>query len=160
MIALWKGKSLLSRLIRFRTWDAYSHASWIDENDNDANVEAWWPGGVRRNRSIHENHTPGTQVDFYKVDLAEEETEALNDFFNRQMGKPYDVAGVLRFISREKAAARLPKMWFCSRLIFEGFNYIGKPLLLRIPSYKVYPGLLAYSPLLRHVGGTITRKVW
>ena len=40
--------------------------------------------------------------------------------------------------------------WFCSEIQAEAHEQIGKPLLLRIPSWKTSPGHIAISPLLKY----------
>jgi len=166
MIALYNGKSPVSRVIQFINWNKYSHASWVDdENDEllkslytaetkDAEViEAWHKGGVRRTKSIHADHTPGTVIDLFSIKLTRGERQALVEFYDNQVGKMYDFRGVLKFISRRDDNNM--DRWFCSEMIFAGFLRIRKPLLLRVPARKVYPGLLAYSPHLRHRG-----RIW
>lgn len=160
MIGLYKGQSARSRLIKFRTWCDYSHASWIDDADMSVH-EAWTPGGVRHNRNTNIGHTPGTVIDLFSVKgLTVGEQDGLREFYSSQRGKPYDWRGVLMFVSRRDPANESAEQekWFCSELVFAGFLYIKRPLLARIPAYKVYPGMLAYSPLLISAGSIVTGK--
>jgi len=170
MIALYKGISFTSRIIKIRTWSEYSHASWTDDDESifrawkegfepDSSViESWHIGGVRYNFSINIGHTPGTVIDLFSIDLTPSEREGLREFLLNQVGKKYDFKGCLNFITRRKESPAGQKRWFCSELVFAGFVHIRKPLLLRIPAWKVYPGLLAYSPLLRKQGTIITQN--
>lgn len=146
MIAAYKGISLKSRLIRFLNWSDYSHVSWVSAHGWE--IEAW-SSGVRKLAVAHSDHTPGTEVDLFAADLNPAEEVLLENWLHRQIGKRYDWLGVLRFLTRRDVPN--PLTWFCSRLLFAAFLAIRRPLLLRIPAHKVYPGMMVYSPLLAHV---------
>ena len=150
MIALYRGKSLASRLIRACNWSDYSHAAWVDEQAGGRTWEAWRKG-VTCARDISENHTPGTTVELYHVPMTHEARLRVRDFLLSQQGKGYDWSGALSFITRPRRRQNNQDRWFCSELVFEAFRAGGINLLMRIPAHKVYPGLLAYSPLLAHV---------
>jgi hypothetical protein len=152
MIALYKGTSLISKLIRWRTWSAYSHAAWIC--DNGEVIEAW-TDGVRKRPSIHVGHTPGTEIDLFKMTLTLTQKILLENFLQKQIGKKYDWRGIGKFISRRDGDNQ--DRWFCSELIAAACASVGEPLLLRIPVYKIDPGMLSYSPLLQHTGTVTTQ---
>ena len=154
MICLYHGKSFLSRLIRFRTWSCYSHVSWLD--DSTGEVYEAWIGGVRRAPNINYGHKPGTLISMFDVKLTQAQSKKLLQFFNEQVGRGYDYLGILGFAFRGEFQNQ--NKWFCSELIAGGFKEIGKPLLERIPNWKVYPGMLAYSPLLKWAGAVKTCK--
>ena len=143
MIALYKGTSALSRLIRWQTWSEYSHAAWVFP---DGSVIEAWKGGVRHAPGILTQHTQGTDVDLFTLELTVEQRWAIQDFLIAQIGKPYDYAGILGFLAAAKTEN--PEKWFCSELIFAACKSTRIDLLRRVPSWKVSPGLLAYSPLL------------
>jgi hypothetical protein len=150
MIALYKGTSLISKLIRWRTWSDYSHAAWI--RDNGEVIEAWTDGVCKRS-SIHVGHTPGTKIELFTVELTLTQKMNLECFLDRQIGKSYDWRGIGKFISRRDGNNQ--DRWFCSELVAAAFKHAGVPLLLRIPVYKIDPGMLSYSPLLQHTGTAI-----
>lgn len=154
MIALYRGVSFTSRLIRFFNWSDYSHASWIDMNL--AEYEAWQNGGVQVVGHWGANHTPGTLVDMLHIYLTKGEEQGLQEFFISQAGKKYDLAGVLGFVFRNDKIQKRNK-WFCSELVSAGFKAIKKPLLSRIPDHKVSPAMLCYSPLLKECGQMIVQ---
>lgn len=150
MIALYRGKSLPSRLIRWRTWSPYSHAAYLAA---DGSVyEAWAICGVSHNATIGTRHTPGTYVDVF--DLKEPATDAqrreIEAFLLSECGKGYDYRGVLGFMSR-RDKAQDPTRWFCSELIFTAYQRAGVKLFERIEPHRVDPGLLQISPLLTFV---------
>ena len=156
MIALYKGRSLISRIIRCCNWSEYSHAAWVDTVNNYV-IEAWG-GRVRKAASLHTHHTPGTTVDVFSVVVTEQQREAIAQFMLLQVGKRYDYRGIVHFITRRAESAAGQDRWFCSELVLAAYRAAGIDLLARIPAYKVYPGMLAYSPLLDPVATITTRR--
>ena len=144
MIALYKGTSVLSRLIRWRTWSDYTHAAWLFQ---DGSVIEAWKGGVTHAPGILSAHAPDTVVHLYALNLTIEQRWAVQDFLIAQIGKPYDYAGILGFLTASKTEN--PNRWFCSELLFAALKQAKVNLLARIPAWKVTPGLLALSPLLQ-----------
>jgi len=162
MIGLYKGKSLVSSIIKFRTWGVYSHASWIC--DDGRVYEAWMNGGVRCENDFHEGHTPGTEIDIFNPGFTSEQIRTVEGYLARQVGKKYDFAGVLGFFSRTAilknvdptpteadAMAAAINAWFCSDLVFAACQAAGRPPLVRVPWYKVSPTVLSYSPELIYI---------
>lgn len=153
MIAIYRGKSWLSRIIQAFNWSPYSHVAWID--DNDFTVYEAWRRGVSRAPTPSHNHTPGTMVDLFTVKgETPEHTAIIREFMQSQLGKPYDFLGILGFVFRATRLQRKTK-WFCSELVAEAYATAGIPLV-RLPSHKVYPGMLATSLRLKPTGGITT----
>jgi hypothetical protein len=152
MIALYIGKSALSRTIRVFNWSDYSHAAWVD---TDGSVYQAWKKGVTHTDNISEGHTPGTMVDMFAVEgETPGRSEDIREFMERHLGAQYDWLGILGFPLRARISRA--NKWFCSELVAAAYGDAALPLLLRIEPAKIYPGLLSYSPRLRHIGGTIT----
>ena len=153
MILLYRGMCKLSRVIAFRTWFPETHAA--QELDDGTIIEASWPT-VRTAPDAHAGHTPKTPCDRYelKTPLTDGERDGLREFLRAQIGKPYDLAGIVRFLTREEKGD--DRALFCSELICLGYEHIKRPLLERIPAWKVSPGLIAASPCLRLVSGFLT----
>lgn len=150
MIALYRGVSSVSRVIRFVTWSAYSHASWISPN-GDYEVESWIHG-VQWEPGLGSNHTPGTVVDLFQVrDITVEQDDHVEAFLRDQVGKDYDWTGLFNFITRKPQTPEQQDKWFCSELIFAAHASAGIRLLRDIAYWKVSPGLLSLSPLLELV---------
>ena len=148
MLALYKGRSWVSRLIRWFNWSNYSHAAWVCRDGTI--IEAWPPGGVQRAVSLFTNHLVDTAVDLYAVPgLTDAQRTRVEEFLVAQLGEPYDFMGVLGFLPRSRMENHAA--WFCSELVFAGLQSAGLDLLRNIPACKVYPGLLALSPLLKQV---------
>ena len=144
-IGLCRGRGLASWAIRRQTWTGYSHA-FLRRWDGRI-IEAWFGDGVRVKWL-----DDWRGVDLYDVPGAT--TERWDDVFNfaeQQVGEKYDNFGVLRFLSRPNRRAGDNGRWFCSELVAEAFKSAGLPLLHRVPSARVSPGMLSYSPMLRPI---------
>ncbi len=147
MILLYKGKSAISKAIRWRTWGDYSHAAWMLRDWSV--IEAWHKGGVSHNESPAILHEPGTEIDVF--DVQDVDRAAVHMFLAEQVGKKYDLAAVVRGFTF-RVMRDDPDRWFCSELIHAAARSAGLPLLDRVPDWKVHPTLLSYSPHLEHVG--------
>jgi uncharacterized protein YycO len=158
MIALTKGSSPMSRIIRFTNWSEYSHAAWIDPDDRSC-WESLPFKGVVHSSSINDQHCNGTPVDIFLFDYTADQLRAIRCFMTAQLGKDYDWDSVLHFISKRPPLASDQNKWFCSELIFAAHLYAGIDLLARIPAWKVYPGMIAYSPLLQFLESDFTRRL-
>ena len=153
MIALYKGTSFLSRLIRWFTWSPYSHAAWICRDGTV--IEAWLPGGVQRVDSISINHRPGTQVDLFDIEgLTDAQRDSIEKDLADRLGAPYDLLGLLGFLTRERMETH--RAYFCSELVFTALSVAGLIPLSRVPACQVSPGLLALSPRLVYKGTQYT----
>ena len=143
-IAAYRGKSFVSRAIRWQTRGVYSHIAVMLSDDEI--VEAWHnPARVRIIKSLSDGHTPGTQVDIFEVPTTPEQDAIIRSFLLAQVGKKYDFAGVVRFMSR-RDKDNIDK-WFCSELAFAAFQLAGVYLLRRIRAFQVDPVRLITSPV-------------
>lgn len=70
-------------------------------------------------------------------------------FLLKQLGKPYDISSVARFVTRKQARRDAAGFWFCSELVFAAVEKAGLRLLERTEPWEVSPGMLRRSPLLR-----------
>jgi hypothetical protein len=164
MILLYKGKSWISKLIKWQTFGQYSHAAWWCQDGTV--IEAWHTQtengklkiklkeGVQRHDSPATIHTPGTEIDVFAVPGIDE--AAVEAFLVSQIGKDYDFAPVIRGFVFRVMRDNLDK-WFCSELAFAGVEKGGVRLLREVPAWKVHPTLLSYGPHLEKVGTIITR---
>lgn len=163
-IALYQGKSLISRLIRWQTRSQYSHAAFL--LDNGSVIEAWVPccreisptSTVANPKlcCLSRQHTPGTRVDIFAFvsPLTRDENRRLEHLARRDVGTPYDYRGILRFLTRERSSVGQHRL-FCSEQVFARCDQIGRPLLDRTDAWRVPPDWLARSPLL-YLEETIT----
>ena len=162
-IALYQGKSLVSRLIRWQTRSVYSHAAFL--LDEGSVIEAWTPccrevrpefgmqsaecGINRRLAALSKQHTPGTRVDIFNFvcPLTREENLRLEWLARRDVGTPYDYRSIVRFLTRERSSQGRHRL-FCSEQVFARCEQIGRALLERTEAWRVPPDWLARSPLL------------
>jgi len=158
LLAFYRGRSPVSRLIRLVNWGPYSHVA-VGCFETGHVWEAWHRGGVSRVDSWDANHTANTLVDLFAVHVTTEQRALITGFLNSQVGKPYDFLGCLHFVTRRPEYAWQQRLWFCSELAHAAFIAGGIHLLARVPSYKVYPAMLSYSPLLRPLGSIVTVSV-
>lgn len=152
LVALHRGRGFIAKAIQWQTRSVYSHASVIFE-ESGVVIEAREFKGVR---SIlwDEVVASGETVDVFRVKgLVPEAEEAVWEFLQAQLGKPYDYTMVARFITREQAAREESGKWFCSELVFAAFAQAGVKLLERIEPWAVSPGMLRLSTRLEGVGG-------
>lgn len=154
MIGLYRGRSFTSRIIQWRTWSVYSHASWIDDDDGSV-YESWQPEGVRHMANINVGHKSGTVIDIFDVAITDEQRDGLIEWFTSQLGKPYDMWAILGFICRKQIEDK--SAWICSEYIYQGLKLQEVYLFSKnTPAYKVSPGFLPWSPLLTYSDTVVT----
>jgi uncharacterized protein YycO len=139
-VLLFRGRGIISTLIRWQSRSPYSHAALLMPDGRI--VESWQGDGVRV-KTI----TDWTDIEVYYVQgMTDIQWEIALDFAMELVGSGYDYKAVMRFISRRPAADN--ERWFCSELVFAALEAAGVPLLARISAAAVSPGMLALSPLL------------
>lgn len=154
-IALYAGKSLVSRLIRWRTRSLYSHAALL--MDDGTTIAAWHRGGVRWHANLSVGHTPGTRVDLFEVSMSDRQAEHIARFCAGEIGLDFDLCGALRL---RRANSAHPHKWVCAELIFAALRLAG---VLHHPLGWVEnyapgsPGELASAPELRFVKTVYTQ---
>lgn len=138
-VLLFRGRGVISALIRWQTRSVYSHAALLLE-DGETIIEAWQGDGVRKKKlGSREN------IDAFRVAGGVDWPTAIA-FAEAQIGKRYDYRQVFRFLSRR--SGKTDEHWFCSELVFAALREGDVPLLERIEPWAVSPGLLAVSPWL------------
>ena len=144
-IALYRGNSFVSRLIRFFSRDIYSHAAI---RVDDAVFEAKEFKGVIKSTDWN---IKNEEVDIFllKQEISNEKLQDLKNFLDKQVGKPYDYLMVLGFILYTSREGRKNSgKWFCSELIFAALEKIGIKLLNYLQPWKVHPSMICYSNLI------------
>jgi len=115
----YEGKSLLSKLIRWRTYSIFSHVAIGIKN---CIYEAWVGNGcsgvVKSNNPLtfHKANTP-----IVKVSINMKNLDDWKDFLEMQVGKKYDFFAIFNFLLNKKGNNR--KKWFCSELANTFFEY-------------------------------------
>lgn len=140
---LFRGKSVVSKLIQWQTRSPYSHVAV--ELDDGSIIEAWYIGGVRELERGDGAHKPGTVVEAYTIEV-EYDSEKVDKFFRKQLGKAYDYRSIPRFVTRKDAPDN--DKWFCSELFISGFLAGGCELLRGNPSH-ISPRDTAMIPYLK-----------
>ena len=148
-IALYQGRGLLSRAIRFQTRSKYSHAAFL-LNDGSV-IEAWQPcvrhvmpcapgGHGEPLFALSKQHTPGTVVDIFQfvTPLDKFETSKLEYLAKCDIGTPYDYKSIVRFLTRERGDGSKRKL-FCSEQVFSRCAQVGRLLLQRTEPWRVPP---------------------
>ena len=123
-ILQYRGRSIISRLIRFQTRSPYSHTA-IQFSDGCV-IEAWHKGGVRLLSSPLDGHSNGTLIDVYSIDGHVDE-ERVRSCMEAQIGQKYDFWAIGRFLSRRNQPAN--NKWFCSELALTAIAKGGLRLL-------------------------------
>jgi uncharacterized protein YycO len=140
-VRLYRGRGLISRLIRWQTRGRYDHASIVVDG---VLYEALQGRGVVQSRAVLDCR----RHDRFHTWVDEERLAELQNFLTAQVGKPYDWTMVLRFISRRQESRKSKGKWFCSELVFAALNKGGCNLFKRTEPWEVSPGLIARSPCL------------
>lgn len=145
-ILAYKGKSWISKAIRWQTRSDYSHIG-IELSDGTV-VEAWHVGGVSNNENFKTVHTKGTKVDVFEI-IGDFDESAARAYAMSRVGNKYDFTSIWRFMSRRDEPA--DNKDFCSELGMLISSAGGIDLLKRVPASHVSPGHLVTSPLLTYV---------
>jgi hypothetical protein len=170
-ILAYRGRSFVSKLIRWQTRSVYSHIAvrftedmWVKLGTRDKYIhagnviEAWTKGGVSLHHDISTVHTPGTRVDVFEFDppLSEAEENTIAGFLVKQLGKAYDFHAIVHFLTREPLDHWRKQKWFCSELAFEACLTGGKRLLERCSAWEIPPRDIPRSPILRMASHELT----
>lgn len=152
-LGLYRGTSIVSRLIRWQTRSCYSHVAGRCPETGKV-IEAWhrpFPGGVFCRDSWFDAHRPETRVDVFTVPaMTRSVSRDLWSLAERKVGKGhYDYRAIARFLSRRSAPA--DGSWFCAEVWASVFEDVEHPLLARVPPGHVSPAMLSWSPLLKYV---------
>lgn len=136
-----RGRGFFNAIVRCQTRSHFAHSALLYP-DGKTVIEAAPGAGVRRHMltkwdDVIPFTVPGMTADQWQRAFA---------FSESQLGKPYDWFSILCFLTRDKPPRN--DNWFCSELTMASMSAAGVHLLDRIPPYKVYPGMIAYSPLI------------
>lgn len=139
-VLLFRGRGLLSALIRWQSRSPYSHAALLLP---DGTIIESWPGAGVRIRAIEDWQDVHV---FHVPSMTAEQWDHAFSFAAREIGSGYDWWSVIRFVSRRNLPVN--DRWFCSELVFAALKDAGVRLLERVDAWTVSPAMLALSPLL------------
>lgn len=177
MLAYFKGKSLVSKLIKWRTWGEYSHVGWINERDftlKDPETgkvvlfipagtiyESWHRkskgakrSGVRKG-SAGDLHKPGTVVDLYAIEIDDDHYAELIMRMEEWVANPsakYDFRGVISGFMLRKKSAHSERRQFCSEFLMRCLIATRIRFLINIRPEQAAPMDMAHSPIQRFAG--------
>jgi hypothetical protein len=151
--AMYRGESLISRLIGWQTRSVYSHVALWFQDCGDV-YEAVASGFVKAG-SLVENHEPGAKVDVleYELPLTPKEDAAARLACAWMVGTPYDYrmvfAGFPLRYDHEPAKNR--RQFFCSEAAVLVAQAIRRPIVsARVPAWKCSPEDVHRSVALIH----------
>lgn len=140
-ILLFRGGDCISWLVKAQTRSPYSHAALLAACGCCV-IESYPFAGVRMRKLTAQDIA---RIDAFDVPgITQDQWQAARAFAYTQMGRPYDIISVLRFV--DKLPASENGKWFCSEIVHESFVQVGHPLLERINSAEVSPAMIAWSP--------------
>lgn len=152
-IALYRGTSFESRVIRWVTRSVYSHAAFLLA---DGSVIEAWANGVQHSPNISSLHSPGTRVDVFRFTdpLDAQKGAGLVELLMTDIGRPYDYKDVFRFITRR--AGNPNGRVFCSELVAQRCKDVGRPLFRDTEPWRVPPDWIARTIALAPDGTLVT----
>ena len=135
-VAAYKGKSWVSKAIKWQTWGNYSHIGIILPDGKI--VEAWQgTNNVRIINHLGDGHAKGTEVDIYHVPMTDEQEHKFTQEALSCVGKKYDYWGIVGFLARKHYAN--DDKFFCSELFAHCCKVAGTPYFRFVEPYKVSP---------------------
>jgi len=115
----YKGKSFISKIIKWRTFSIYSHVSI----EIDGDVWEAWEGssasGVVKSSNPSYYHTPLTEFDTIIVPM--KNVKEWKTFLDLQIGKKYDYKAIFSFLRNRNKQDN--SKWFCSELAHTYFDF-------------------------------------
>jgi hypothetical protein len=161
-VLMYRGKSVVSRMIQWVTRSRYSHAglaAWW--NDRLMVLEAVGKGVVVTPLSSNVRNYFGTVEWFTCAEpLSGHQRAMIVEFAQRELGKEYAqwyalTLGLRILFQKDRDrrdALRRERRLFCSHYVAETYNAIGKDLKKGVSDRFMSPGDVAESPLLKNCG--------
>ena len=161
-VLLFKGNSWLSKIIKWKTKSAYSHAGLV----------AWWGdrlmvleavgSGVLATPISYNLQKYSGGIDYYRctIELSDPLRQNMLSFAQQQLGKEYSFRRLVGFFFKlilnkplERCeSAKVPSTFFCSEYVAEVYEHAGCDLVLERSSQYTSPDKLAGSDKLEFVG--------
>lgn len=160
-VLMYRGLSLVSRIIRWTTGSPYSHAGLaVWWNGRLMVLEAVGKGVVVTPLSANVRSYHGDVEWFASVEaITAEERQRLVDVAQKELGKEYAtwkavLLGIRRLLGAgidRRDAVRRERKLFCSLYVASVYNAIGRDLTKGVSDSFTSPADIARSPLLRRV---------
>jgi len=163
-ILMFKGRGLVSSIIKWKTKSAYSHAGIVAWwNERLMVLEAVGKGVEARPISYVLEHYHGS-FDYYRPiknsGITAVERKKMILFAQEQLGKEYDTIHIIKFFLRmlfglnmtRKDQAEPPGKFFCSQYVSAVYNAAGYDLEIQFSDKFTTPSQISESELLEYVG--------
>ncbi len=167
-VLMYRGRSLVSKLIRWFTKSRYSHAGLaVWWNDRLMVMEAVGKGVIVNPLSVNVAHYDGRVEWFASVaEISENERIELVRFAQQELGKEYATWKIIAIglaILFGKSAETTDKLrrerrLFCSYYVAQAYNAIGRDLKKNVSDRFMTPDDIASSPELKRRGVLRKRK--
>lgn len=144
-VLLYRPKSLIGKLIGFYTRSNYCHVGVLF---SDNKIIDCHPGRGVKIRDFTEEDSKICEI--YNISSQLKINEEKSRFFaEKQIGKKYDWAGIIGFITKQTVEDRISSQkWICSELLFEIFKKSNIHLLNVPSSWLLSPRDISLSPFL------------
>lgn len=120
----YRGKSWISKFIKFWTLGQYSH---VAIRINDVVYDAWYKKGVVVSKNPLTYHKKNTPIDIVDIDIPSEKGKLFHIFLENQITKKYDFKAIFNFLRNKNRHDE--NKWFCSELANMIFTFL-------IPKFK------------------------
>ena len=134
-----------SKIIKWVTWEDYSHVALMFPEETGIVWEAWDKEGIRATKSLSDKHSAGTKVIVKVLRVTPDDYKLILAAAISQKGKPYDWKGCFRFspmarlFMTSKPDYSEQKQWFCSCYLEWCLLQGNTPLADEAPN-KMSPG--------------------
>jgi len=152
-LLLFRGRGLLSSIIRLITRSPYSHAGLVYTFEGRVYCVEAVGAGVRiilLSELLRRYHGG---VDYFEIEASDKQRRRAVSFCFQQLGKFYDKPGIFRFavsLVFDRRAVSRDDRWFCSELVAAAYAAQDQPLTAVQEAYTS-PSDLAMSPRVKLV---------
>ena len=141
-LAFFSGTGISSRAIEWFSAGNLSHVAAVMPDGNYLDSRSDCEGAAAPGVQIRPRAIEGKEEAVrFVIPCTEQQEKLFWEFLHSQVGKPYDVPGILAFVTNRDW--REPDSWFCSELDSAALEYAGIVKRLYLPANKVTPVALA-----------------
>lgn len=141
------GSGLGGAIVRWASWSPFAHVGFRLVDGTVLDATPTYGVSIRK-------PTDNETTEYWEVDAPPSVMLDAVEWAKTQIGKPYDLGGIVGFAFRRGVPTardwRDHRSWFCSELVCEAFNIAGCPLLQDNGCYnRITPRDLLLSNRLR-----------
>lgn len=147
-ILLYKGTSIISKIIRFITKSEYSHSAIVIDECHVAECNIWYSFRIRHISYVSDSY------DLYRC-KEEYNKDKIMEFIHNNIGSKYDYREILRCLGFKIKDDK--NKLICSESVYDCFKYAGCDLLPYNEDGITTPSDISKSKLLEKInkGGTL-----